>query len=403
MKLSVVIVNYNVKYYLEQCLLSVERALVGIQGEVFVVDNASTDNSIEYLRTKFPWVYYIESQKNNGFSVANNMAIRQARGEYVMLLNPDTILSEHTLHDCIEFMDTHPDAGGVGVKMLKEDGSFALESRRGVPTPWTSFCKMIGLGKLYPKSTLFGRYYMQYLPLDQPVEIDIMSGACMTMRRAALDKCGLLDEDFFMYGEDIDMSYRILNAGYKNYYLPTTILHYKGESTQKSSYKYAIVFHRAMLIFFKKHFRYNFILLAVVSVLIYFKALLTYLKQQALKRRHLKHVIIDEMRQKKFLLVGKGFNLEQMERLMESHKFYHSVSDGMPERFEPTADYVVFDTDAYSFKEILEWFSHMDKQRKAPLIATYISQSQTILTCSSVIRLAAKKEKQKQDNTQNKS
>jgi hypothetical protein len=141
----------------------------------------------------------------------------------------------------------------------------------------------------------------------------------------------------------------------------------------------------------------------VVSVLIYFKALLTYLKQQALKRRHLKHVIIDEMRQKKFLLVGKGFNLEQMERLMESHKFYHSVSDGMPERFEPTADYVVFDTDAYSFKEILEWFSHMDKQRKAPLIATYISQSQTILTCSSVIRLAAKKEKQKQDNTQNES
>ncbi|MBQ9640602.1 MAG: glycosyltransferase family 2 protein [Bacteroidaceae bacterium] len=392
MKLSVVIVNYNVKYYLEQCLLSVERALVGIQGEVFVVDNDSSDDSIEYLKGKFPWVYYIECKRNNGFSVANNMAIRQARGEYVMLLNPDTILGEHTLHECISFMDAHPSAGGVGVRMLKEDGSFALESRRGVPTPWTSFCKMIGLGKLYPKSPFFGRYYMQYLPLDEPVEIDIMSGACMTMRRSALDQCGLLDEDFFMYGEDIDMSYRILNAGYKNYYLPTTILHYKGESTQKSSYKYAIVFHRAMLIFFKKHFRYNFVLLGVVSTLIYFKALLTYLQQQIMKRRHLNPVSIDEMRQKKFLLVGRGFNLKQMEALMESHKFYHSVSDGTPEKFDPTADYVVFDTDAYSFEEILEWFRHQDKQRKSPLIATFISQSQTILTGSSVIRMVDDKE-----------
>ena len=208
----------------------------------------------------------------------------------------------------------------------------------------------------------------------------------MTMRKSVLEKCGLLDETFFMYGEDIDISYRILNAGYQNYYLPATILHYKGESTQKSSYRYAIVFHRAMLIFFKKHFRYNFLLLAVVSVLIYFKALLTYMKQQAVKKRHYQHVIIDEMRQKKFLLVGKGFNLEQMEKLMAVHKFYHSVSDGLPEKSDFTADYIVFDTDAYSFEEILEWFRHQEKQRKAPLIATYISQSQTILTGSSVIR-----------------
>ena len=386
MKLSIVIVNYNVKFYLEQCLLSVERALVGIQGEVFVVDNGSLDGSIEYLRGKFPWVYYIENEHNAGFSVANNMAIRRARGEYVMLLNPDTIVSESTLQRCIDFLDKTPGAGGVGVRMLREDGSFALESRRGVPTPWTSFCKMVGLCSLYPKSPLFGRYYMQYLPMDRPVPIDIMSGACMTMRKSVLEQCGLLDESFFMYGEDIDISYRILNAGYKNYYLPTTILHYKGESTQKSSYRYAIVFHRAMLIFFKKHFRYNFLLLAVVSVLIYFKALLTYMKQQAVKKRHYKHVIIDEMRQKKFLLVGKGFNLTQMEKLMASHKFYHSVSDGLPEKLDFTADYIVFDTDAYSFEEILNWFRHQEKQRKAPLIGTYVSQSQTILTGSSVIR-----------------
>jgi GT2 family glycosyltransferase len=386
MKLSVVIVNYNVKYYLEQCLLSIERALAGMQGEVFVVDNGSVDGSVAYLRSKFPWVYYIENNENCGFSKANNKAIRLARGEYVMLLNPDTIVGEGVFRSCVEFLDSHPEAGGVGVRMLKEDGSMALESRRGVPTPWTSFCKMVGLGQLFPKSQLFGRYYMQYLPTDRPVEIDIMSGACMTLRMSALKKCGLLDEDFFMYGEDIDISYRIQKAGYKNYFLPVTILHYKGESTQKSSYRYAIVFHRAMLIFFKKHFRYNFGLFIVVSILIYFKALLTYLQQQALKKRRHKQEKTDGMRQRKFLLVGKGFNLRQMENLMEAHQFYHSVSDGIPEKFDPTADYVVFDTDAYSFEDILEWFSHHDTPRKAPLIATYISQSQTIVTGHSTIR-----------------
>lgn len=386
MKLSVIIVNYNVKYYLEQCLLSVERALTGMQGEVFVVDNGSLDGSIEYLKSKFPWVYYIENGENQGFSRANNKAIRMSRGEYVMLLNPDTIVGENVLHDCVEFLDQNPKAGGVGVRMLKEDGSMALESRRGVPTPWTSFCKMVGLCTLFPKSTLFGRYYMQYLPTDRPVEIDILSGACMTLRREALQKCGLLDEAFFMYGEDIDISYRIQKAGFKNYFLPVTILHYKGESTQKSSYRYAIVFHRAMLIFFKKHFRYNIGLLVVVSILIYFKALLTYLQQQALKRRRHKKEQVDGMRQMKFLLVGRGFNLRQMENLMETHKFYHSVSDGLPEKLDPTADYVVFDTDAYSFEEILEWFHHQEAQRKAPLVGTYISQSQTIVTGNTVIR-----------------
>ena len=386
MKLSVVIVNYNVKYYLEQCLLSVERALTGMQGEVFVVDNGSSDGSIEYLRAKFPWVYYIENEKNVGFSVANNLAIRQSRGDFIVLLNPDTIVGEGTFRQCVDFLENNPKAGAVGVHMLRVDGSLALESRRGVPTPWTSFCKLVGLCKLFPKSRVFGRYYMQYLPLDTPVEIDILSGAFMGLRRETLKRCGLLDETFFMYGEDVDLSYRILESGYKNYFLPTTIMHYKGESTQKTSYRYAIVFHRAMLIFFKKHFRYNFLLVGVVSLLIYLMAFMTYVKQQMVKLKHRKTEIVDELRQKKFLLVGKGYNLRQMEHLMETHKFYHSVADGLPEKLEPTADYVVFDTDAYSFEEILEWFKHQEPQRKSPLIATYISQSQTILMAGSVIR-----------------
>lgn len=386
MKLTIVIVNYNVKYYLEQCLFSVERALNGIQGEVYVVDNASSDGSIEYLRHKFPWVYYIENKKNLGFSVANNIAIRKARGEYVLLLNPDTIVGEDTFRQCIEFMDAHPDAGGLGVRLQRTDGSMALESRRGVPTPWTAFCKMSGLCTTFPNSTVFGRYYMQYLPLDRAVEIEVLSGACMMIRAEVFTKCGLLDEDFFMYGEDIDMSYRILKAGYKNYFLPVNILHYKGESTQKSSYRYAIVFHKAMYIFFKKHFSYNFILLCIVSLLIYGKAFLTYLNQQCRKHGRKDEVVMEDMRQKKFLLVGKGYNLQQMQRLMEVNRLYHSVSDGLPRKLDPTADYIVFDTDAYSFADILDWFKHGDKQHKKPLIGTYISISQTILTGNSIIQ-----------------
>ena len=185
MKLTVVIVNYNVKYYLEQCLYSVERALQGMQGEVYVVDNASSDGSIDYLRRKFPWVYYIENTKNYGFSVANNMAIRKARGEYVLLLNPDTIVGEDTLKQCVAFMDAHSEVGGLGVRQQRVDGSMAPESRRGVPTPWTAFCKMSGLGSKFPQSTLFGRYYMQYLNKQVITPIEIVSGAFMFIRKEA--------------------------------------------------------------------------------------------------------------------------------------------------------------------------------------------------------------------------
>jgi len=226
---------------------------------------------------------------------------------------------------------------------------------------------------------------MQYLPLDRPVPIEVISGACMLIRKSVFDKVGLLDETFFMYGEDIDLSYRILKAGYKNYFLPLTMLHYKGESTQKSSYRYAIVFHKAMYIFFKKHFSYNVLLLAVVSLLIYGKAFLTYLKQQTHKRDENEDVIMEDMRQRKFLLVGRGYNLKEMEKLMEKYGLYHSVANGLPEKHDPTADYIVFDTDAYSFQDILEWFRHDEPQKKTPMIGTYISISKRILTGERVI------------------
>ena len=273
-QLSVIIVNYNVKYYLEQCLESVHRASQGLQVETFVVDNLSSDGSIAYLRERFPEVAFIENKENVGFARANNQAIRMSSGKYVLLLNPDTIVTEHTFSDFIHFMDSHPEAGGAGAYMLRADGTFAPESRRALPTPFVAFCKMSGLAALFPKSRLFGRYYMRYLDENEVNEIEIISGAFMFLRREALDKVGLLDEDFFMYGEDIDLSYRLLQGGWKNYYLPCLILHYKGESTEKSSYRYVHVFYEAMLIFFNKHYGKRYRLLGqIIRLAVYARAL----------------------------------------------------------------------------------------------------------------------------------
>lgn len=264
MKLSIVIVNYNVRTYLEQCLQSVAKALEGIEGEVFVVDNHSDDDSVETVKTQYPWVRLIENSENIGFARANNIAIRQSTGDYVLLLNPDTVVGEQTLREVLRFMEAHPKAGGAGVMMHNADGSLAQESRRALPTPWVSCLKMLGLTK---------RYYMSHLSWDNPGRIDVISGAFCFLRKKALDEIGLLDEDFFMYGEDIDLSYRLLKGGWENWYLPYPIVHYKGKSTQKSDYRYVHIFYKAMLIFFRKHYSHLSIFYAVpVKMAIYFRA-----------------------------------------------------------------------------------------------------------------------------------
>ncbi|MGL4292405.1 MAG: glycosyltransferase [Bacteroidales bacterium] len=254
MKLSIVIVNYKVKYFLEQCLISLQKAVVHIPHEIFVVDNDSQDDSIEYLKPLFPDVNFIVNQKNVGFAKANNQAIKISSGEYVLLLNPDTLLGEGVIERVLEFLDSNTEAGGAGVKMIDARGRFLPESKRSIPTPWVSFCKIFGLSALFPKSNLFGRYALGFLDENKIHPIDVMAGAFMMLRKTALNKSGLLDEDFFMYGEDIDLSYRITLAGYKNYYLPEKILHYKGESTPKNSIRYVKIFYQAMDIFFKKHY-----------------------------------------------------------------------------------------------------------------------------------------------------
>ncbi len=264
MKLSVVIVSYNVRTFLDECLESVQTALDGIEGEVFVVDNASSDDTLTVLPSKFPWVRFIANKENVGFSRANNIAIRQATGEYVLLLNPDTNVASHTLREAIAFMDGHPQAGGAGVMMLNGDGTRAPESRRAIPTPWVSALKMLGFTR---------RYYMSDLPWDEPCRIEVISGAFCLLRHEALDKVGLLDEDFFMYGEDIDLSYRLLKGGYENWYLPLPITHYKGKSTRKTDYRYVHVFYQAMLIFFHKHYSHLSLLYTLpVKLAIYFRA-----------------------------------------------------------------------------------------------------------------------------------
>jgi GT2 family glycosyltransferase len=253
-KLSVIIVNYNVKFFLEQTLLSVRKACDGIAHEIFVVDNHSADGSAAVIRNKFPEIKLIENKENTGFAKANNQAIKLASGEYILLLNPDTVVEEDTFQKCVSFMDSHSDAGALGVKMVDGKGKFLPESKRAFPSPEVAFYKAFGLSSLFPHSKIFGKYHLGYLNENEMHEVEVLAGAFMFIRKKVLDETGLLDEDFFMYGEDVDLSYRIIKAGYKNYYFPgARIIHYKGESTKKGSLNYVKMFYQAMIIFTRKH------------------------------------------------------------------------------------------------------------------------------------------------------
>ena len=234
MKISIIIVSYNVRDLLQQALDSLIDASKDLEYEIFVVDNFSKDQTVEMIIEKYPSVKLIANKINVGFSKANNQAILKASGEYILLINPDTITSKDTINECINFMDFHLDAGGLGVRMINAQGKYLPESKRGLPTPWASLTKFIGLAKLFPNSKVFSRYYMGWIGEKQTSEIEILAGAFMLLRHKALKKIGLLDESFFMYGEDIDLSFSALKKGKTNYYFhETTVIHYKGESTIK--------------------------------------------------------------------------------------------------------------------------------------------------------------------------
>ena len=384
MKLSVIIVSYNVKYYLAQCLRSVEKAIgvleCGQQGdasgdtaEIIVVDNHSQDGTVEYLEQCFPVSRYpnlrvVACTHNNGFARANNLAIRKSESDLVLLLNPDTIIGEHVLKDAVGFMRTHSDAGALGVRMLGANGKPARESRRGLPSPMVAFYKMVGLCARFPKSHRFGHYYMSALPWDKPGRIEVVSGAFCLLRKKTIDEVGYLDEDFFMYGEDIDLSYRILKGGYHNYYLPSTILHYKGESTQKSSFRYVHVFYEAMLIFFRKHYSgMSWLISLPIKAAIYAKATLALFQMQIDRARKSLGFITYEWQTPNYVFVGskemqekcgdlvrrKGLLAEfvALDKNELTASFLEKITDSKKLQI------VVFDVSEFDYEQILEVFA----------------------------------------------
>ena len=254
MKLSIVIVNYNSKLLLEQCIESIKKATRQITTEIIVVDNNSTDGSKEYLPAKVTGVKYIFNDKNIGFAKASNKGFKNSSGKYILFLNPDTILTDTCLTDCISFFETHPDAGALGVRMLDGQGKFLKESKRGLPSPATSFYKLFGLASIFPTSKTFAKYYQGHLPEKENNPVEVLSGAFMMIKREVFEKVNGFDEDFFMYGEDIDLSIRITRSGYKNYYLGAiSVTHLKGGSTVYGN-EYIEDFYDAMNVFIKKHY-----------------------------------------------------------------------------------------------------------------------------------------------------
>lgn len=396
LKLSVIIVNYNVKYYLDQCIRSVLRAFeeMNTPAEIIVVDNHSADGSVDYLEQRypqklFPMVRFVRSAHNLGFARANNIAIRQSRGEYVLLLNPDTIVGEDALKASVDFMDVHEDAGAVGVRMLGAQGRRALESRRGLPTPMVSFFKMLGFCNRWPHHRLFGKYYMGYLPWDEPSQIEVVSGAYCMLRRKALDEVGLLDEDFFMYGEDIDLSYRVLKGGYHNYYLPVDILHYKGESTQKSSFRYVHVFYEAMLIFFRKHYSgMTFLLSLPIKTAIYAKALMALVGMLSERmRKSLGFFAPSAEGAQHYVFVG---SLEMQDacrdiarRLGLDAEFHDSeVQEDKSEATwsEKNDNVLVLDADSMSYADMLKRMSRLSDMNVNVTLGTYSKEIGKIIT-----------------------
>jgi GT2 family glycosyltransferase len=344
--LSVVIVNYNVKYFLEQCILSVQAASKKISVEIIVVDNNSTDGSCELLQQKFPQVNLIQNKENTGFSKANNQGVKIAKGKYVLILNPDTIVAEDTLTKILNFAKTKQNLGILGVKLIDGAGNFLPESKRGIPTPQVAFNKLFGISS---KQT--GKYYATHIDENETGVVEILVGAFMLMKRSIYIEVKGFDEDYFMYGEDIDLSYKVLNKGYQNYYFSETeVVHYKGESTRKDV-KYLRYFHGAMKIFYRKHFKLNRLYDFVMSFGIEFWFLMKFFKFIRFNEKHksINKVLYVGENKEVISYLNKGQqvvttsfldDLNAMKSLIKSHKI----------------EAVIFDNDTISNKKIIEQF-----------------------------------------------
>ncbi|MEO8853051.1 MAG: glycosyltransferase family 2 protein [Ginsengibacter sp.] len=317
MQLSIIIINYNVKYFLEQCLFSVKKALKDIDGEILVVDNSSDDGSFDFFQNRFSQVNFIWNDSNNGFAKANNQALKLAKGQYILFLNPDTIVPEDCFTKCISFIRSKKNNTALGIKMLNGSGAFLKESKRAFPSPVTSFFKVTGMAKLFPHSAIFAKYHLGNLDNNHNHPVDVLAGAFMMIPKKILDITGGFDEQFFMYGEDIDLSFRIQKAGFSNYYFAeSTILHFKGESTKKGSLNYVKMFYKAMSIFAKKHYGgksaglFNFFIQMAIFMRAGLSATGKFLK-------FVTRIRIFKKKLAQFCIVGTEEEIEQAKKLLE--------------------------------------------------------------------------------------
>jgi GT2 family glycosyltransferase len=317
MQLSIIILNYNVRYFLEQCVISVQKALENIEGEIIVVDNGSADDSCAMMQQRFPEVQLIRNTENLGFPKGNNIGVAAAKGEYLCILNPDTVVAEDTFEKVLAFAATQKNLGIVGVKLIDGSGNFLPESKRSVPTPWVAFTKVMGLYRWFPNVSIFTKYYAQHLHPDQTGKVDILVGAFMLLSRELYLEVGGFDENCFMYSDDIDLSYQVLQSGKDNFYFhDTTVLHYKGESTVKDG-TYMKRFQEAMRFFYQKHFKVSFFFEIFMQLGIFFFSLLKTLqgkpKIQIEPRRFLLYSSNEKLAEELQLFLGKKVVLQPFE------------------------------------------------------------------------------------------
>ncbi len=358
MQLSIIILNYNVRYFLEQCVLSVEKALEGIDGEIIVIDNASSDDSCKMMRTKFPHIKLIENASNLGFPKGNNIGVAQTKGEYICVLNPDTVVAEDTFSKILNSENWTLNTGIIGCKLIDGAGNFLPESKRGVPTPWVAFTKIFGLYKI---SNYFGKYYAQHLSENESGKVDILVGAFMVMKRKLYLEVGGFDENCFMYSDDIDLSYLVLKSGKSNYYFhETSVIHYKGESTVRDG-TYMKRFREAMQFFYKKHFNKSWVFDVMMQVGSFVFSLL---KKNQQKNRTFK---TDEV----VFFTKEDRNIKCFSAVILYSKFENL-------KINPNINYeIIFDTDSFSNKEIIDY---MEKNRaKNVIFKNFLSDSNYII------------------------
>jgi len=349
MQLSVIILNYNVRHFLELCVLSTQKALENLDAEIIVIDNNSSDDSCTMMKQRFPNVKLIENKENLGFPKGNNIGVAQAKGEYICILNPDTVVAEDTFEKVLAFAKNQTDLGIVGCKLVDGTGNFLPESKRGVPTPWVAFTKIFGLYKWFPKTKLFNNYYAQYLSENETGKVPILVGAFMLMQRELYNEVGGFDENCFMYSDDIDLSYTVLLKGKSNYYFhETTVIHYKGESTVKDG-TYMLRFQEAMNFFYKKHFKISAFFSVFMRIGIVLFSLIK--RKQGISKPN----AIPE----KYILVSDDVSLkEKLEKYLKKPVMLHDIRYLSEENFKSE---VIFDQNQFDFKSIIFAFEAYKK------------------------------------------